>query len=161
MWQAFEIFLNNGKSYFFNFYKINNCQNAFQIFKVLIIFKKKIKKENKYNFLVIKNSAKYFKKMNFCKVNFSLIKKWMDGELSNFDYLCILNKYSGRTYQDMNQYPVFPWVLAEYKIPALNLEDRKIFRNLAFPVSIQSETKRRYIMQKYESENDSQVHFSN
>lgn len=80
--------------------------------------------------------------------------------MSNFDYLCILNKYSGRTYQDMNQYPVFPWVLAEYKTSSLNLEDKKFFRNLAFPVSIQSETKRKYIMQKYESENDNQVHFS-
>lgn len=37
MWQAFEIFLNNGKSYFFNFFKIKLCENAFKIFKVSLL----------------------------------------------------------------------------------------------------------------------------
>jgi len=25
-----------------------------------------------------------------------------------------INKYSGRTYNDINQYPIFPWVLTDY-----------------------------------------------
>ena len=37
--------------------------------------------------------------------------KWIKGEISNFDYLMIVNKYSGRTFNDLNQYPVFPWIL--------------------------------------------------
>lgn len=41
-------------------------------------------------------------------------KKWLKGELNNFQYLMILNRYSGRSHNDLSQYPVFPWVLSEY-----------------------------------------------
>jgi hypothetical protein len=33
----------------------------------------------------------------------------------------IVNKYSGRTFNDINQYPIFPWVLANYTSTELNL----------------------------------------
>lgn len=36
------------------------------------------------------------------------------GEISNFEYLMHLNTIAGRTYNDLMQYPVFPWVLADY-----------------------------------------------
>ena len=36
------------------------------------------------------------------------------GDISNFEYLMHLNTLAGRTYNDMMQYPVFPWVLADY-----------------------------------------------
>lgn len=35
-------------------------------------------------------------------------------EISNFDYLMYLNTLAGRSYNDYMQYPVFPWVLADY-----------------------------------------------
>jgi hypothetical protein len=34
---------------------------------------------------------------------------WCRGELSNYDYLMILNQHGGRSFQDLTQYPVFPW----------------------------------------------------
>lgn len=37
------------------------------------------------------------------------------GEISNFEYLMHLNTVAGRTYNDLMQYPVFPWVLADYQ----------------------------------------------
>lgn len=37
------------------------------------------------------------------------------GEISNFEYLMYLNTLAGRTYNDLMQYPVFPWILADYK----------------------------------------------
>lgn len=37
------------------------------------------------------------------------------GELSNFEYLMHLNTLAGRTYNDLMQYPIFPWVLADYQ----------------------------------------------
>ena len=39
---------------------------------------------------------------------------WVQGKLSNFEYLSLLNRYSGRSYHDITQYPVFPWILNEY-----------------------------------------------
>lgn len=41
-------------------------------------------------------------------------QKWMNGKLSNFEYLLFLNRISGRTFNDLSQYPVFPWILNEY-----------------------------------------------
>ena len=36
------------------------------------------------------------------------------GEITNFQYLMHLNTLAGRSYNDLMQYPVFPWVLADY-----------------------------------------------
>ncbi len=41
--------------------------------------------------------------------------------MSNFDYLMFLNFESGRSFQDFTQYPVFPWVLADYSSSELDL----------------------------------------
>lgn len=35
--------------------------------------------------------------------------------MSNFEYLMHLNTLAGRTYNDLMQYPVFPWILADYE----------------------------------------------
>ena len=41
-----------------------------------------------------------------------LAGRWARWELSSFDYLMQLNTLAGRTYNDLNQYPVFPWWVA-------------------------------------------------
>lgn len=41
----------------------------------------------------------------------SATKMWQHGEISNFEYLMHLNAAAGRSFQDLTQYPVFPWVL--------------------------------------------------
>jgi len=41
----------------------------------------------------------------------SLMKEWQDGDLSNFGYLHAVNSLSGRSLEDLSQYPVMPWVL--------------------------------------------------
>ena len=37
--------------------------------------------------------------------------KWRHGELSNFDYLLLLNQHAGRVPGDPNNHPIFPWVM--------------------------------------------------
>ena len=37
--------------------------------------------------------------------------KWRTGELSNFDYLMLLNQHAGRVLGDPNNHPIFPWVM--------------------------------------------------
>ena len=34
---------------------------------------------------------------------------WQKRKISNFEYLMQLNLYSGRSYNDITQYPIFPW----------------------------------------------------
>ena len=45
-----------------------------------------------------------------------------------------LNTLAGRTYNDLNQYPVLPWVLADYRADSLDLGDPTVYRDLAKPV---------------------------
>jgi len=33
-----------------------------------------------------------------------------------------INTYAGRTFNDLNQYPVFPWILSDYTSKNLELE---------------------------------------
>ena len=40
--------------------------------------------------------------------------RWQNGLISNYDYLFYLNTMADRSLNDLTQYPVFPWVLANY-----------------------------------------------
>ncbi|TRY90962.1 hypothetical protein DNTS_022194, partial [Danionella cerebrum] len=39
----------------------------------------------------------------------NMTQRWQRREISNFEYLMFLNTIAGRTYNDLNQYPIFPW----------------------------------------------------
>jgi hypothetical protein len=63
-----------------------------------------------------------------------LTQRWQKGQLTNFQYLMYLNTLAGRSYNDLTQYPVFPWVLVDYESEELNLQDPKVFRDLSKPM---------------------------
>ncbi|KAF2721092.1 beach-domain-containing protein [Polychaeton citri CBS 116435] len=65
-------------------------------------------------------------------------KKWVRGEMSNFQYLMLVNTMAGRTFNDLTQYPVFPWVIADYTSEELDLTDNKTFRDLSKPMGCQN-----------------------
>lgn len=44
----------------------------------------------------------------------SVTQRWIRGEMSNFQYLMHLNTLAGRSYNDLSQYPIFPWILSDY-----------------------------------------------
>ena len=69
----------------------------------------------------------------------SFSKRWQNGEITNFQYLMHLNTLAGRGYSDLTQYPVFPWVLADYESEELDLTDEKSFRKLDKPMGCQTE----------------------
>ncbi len=54
--------------------------------------------------------------------------------MSNFDYLMLLNSYAQRSFADLTQYPVFPWVITDFDSEVLDLNDRSIFRDLSKPI---------------------------
>jgi hypothetical protein len=68
----------------------------------------------------------------------SFSKRWQSGEISNFQYLMHLNTLAGRGYSDLTQYPVFPWVLADYESENLDLSNPKTFRRLDKPMGCQT-----------------------
>ena len=63
-----------------------------------------------------------------------LAARWQSRQISNFEYLMRLNTLAGRTYNDLNQYPVFPWVLRDYTSATLDLSDPATFRDLSKPM---------------------------
>ena len=54
--------------------------------------------------------------------------------MSNFEYLMRLNTAAGRTYNDLSQYPIMPWILRDYESKTLNLKDPSVYRDLSKPV---------------------------
>lgn len=44
-----------------------------------------------------------------------LTDDWVNCRISNFKYLIALNQLASRSYHDLSQYPVFPWVLTLQK----------------------------------------------
>ncbi|KPI87335.1 hypothetical protein ABL78_3576 [Leptomonas seymouri] len=81
----------------------------------------------------------------------SNLVRWATGALSNYEYLRFLNEVAGRTNRDLNQYPIFPWVLADYASATLDLEASSTFRNFGYPMGAQTEARRRIVAQLFEN----------
>jgi len=52
-----------------------------------------------------------------------------------------LNTISGRTYNDLAQYPVFPWVITDFESKTLDLNDPSVYRDLSKPCGAINEKK--------------------
>ncbi|KAL1984031.1 hypothetical protein VTN96DRAFT_9628 [Rasamsonia emersonii] len=78
-------------------------------------------------------------------------RKWVKGEMSNFHYLMLINTLAGRTFNDLTQYPVFPWVLADYTSDELDLTDPKSFRDLSKPMGCQTPEREAEFRERYKS----------
>ncbi|XP_038073345.1 neurobeachin-like protein 1 isoform X2 [Patiria miniata] len=84
----------------------------------------------------------------------TLTNKWVSREISNFDYLMQLNTIAGRTYNDLSQYPVFPWILCDYTSETLDLTDSKIYRDLSKPVGVVNPKNIEEVQSKFENFED-------
>ncbi|EFJ19512.1 hypothetical protein SELMODRAFT_110788, partial [Selaginella moellendorffii] len=82
---------------------------------------------------------------------------WRRRECSNFDYLMILNTLSGRSYNDLTQYPVFPWILSDYSSEALDLSSPSVYRDLAKPVGALDEKRFQVFEERYNNFTDPDI----
>ena len=80
----------------------------------------------------------------------ALTQAWETREISNFDYLMHLNTIAGRSYNDLGQYPVFPWIIADYVSTELKLRDPATYRDLRWPMGAQSEHQRQDVTSRYQ-----------
>ncbi|KAI8085818.1 uncharacterized protein B0P05DRAFT_466121 [Gilbertella persicaria] len=78
-----------------------------------------------------------------------LTQRWERREISNFQYLMYLNAIAGRSYNDLTQYPVFPWILADYRSEELDLENPQTFRDLTRPMGAQTAERRKEFSDRY------------
>ena len=125
--QALEIFLKNGKSYFFNLFSTKNLKLFYNTISKIKDYKRKFK--------IVEEPKNEFKELKFTE-------KWENGEINNSQYLLYLNKYSGRSYNDINQYPIFPWVTLNQdfsKEKEKLKENDIIYRNMKYFMFTQTE----------------------
>ena len=78
-------------------------------------------------------------------------RRWMKGEISNFHYLMLVNTMAGRTFNDLTQYPIFPWVLADYTSEELDLDNPRTFRDLTKPMGCQDPVRQAEFKDRYQS----------
>ena len=119
---ALEIYTTTNKTYYFNF-KYEKDRNT--------VLDEILKKLNEYVPIIddlkdaetivgYENGIIEKRKSGKVKKNIKLskkIKKWKNWEMTNFELLMWLNIFGNRSYNDISQYPVFPWILSNYEDP--------------------------------------------
>ncbi|KAG5519106.1 hypothetical protein PMAC_002193 [Pneumocystis sp. 'macacae'] len=165
-----ELFFNDGQNHLI----------TLSIKERELVYKKLCSKLNQINYPLSRNSIINDSLINIIKSQTSIsrfnshttdifdspqyfLKKWKNGEISNFHYLMIINTLSGRTYNDLTQYPIFPWVLADYSSEELDFTNPKSFRDFSKPMGAQNPTRRSKFEKRFKSlqeiENNSQPPF--
>ena len=127
---AFEIFTTTNKSFYFNF-KYEKDKESFlnDLIKKLPKTKTIINdmKKSKNNIIGYSFGDNQFHKIkskekenNIIELS-KIIKEWRKWRMNTFSFLMHLNLFSNRSYNDLTQYPVFPWILSKYSSP-INIE---------------------------------------
>ncbi|CAG5895757.1 protein FAN [Menidia menidia] len=79
----------------------------------------------------------------------SYMLQWQRGHLSNYQYLLHLNNLADRSCNDLSQYPVFPWVIADYTSTQLDLTNADTFRDLSKPVGALNKERLDRLLSRY------------
>ena len=139
------------KAIFFNLYKETICDNFFSNITEI----KNNERFKNCDFEIIDKPFEYFTKKKYTS-------KWLDKKISTLEYLLKINKFSGRTYNDLSQYLVLPWTLKDY----LNINDKNYIRNFSLPMAVQEKENLEIVKNNYDLENDKnksyfKCHYSN
>ena len=109
---AYEIFMKDNRSYFFNFFEKENREKFYDsLMKKINNRNKKLKEESKSNELYYKDNKISFSFIKDPKFHFEkkdIKSLYIKKEITNFQYLLLVNKFSTRTYNDTCQYLIFP-----------------------------------------------------
>ena len=174
MWQGLEIYLKDGRSYFFN------------------LLNESIYEKLKTNLLENDELKKLFHKKDYLTKHKLITKAWEENIISTYEYLLLINKYSSRSFNEPNQYYVYPWLLTklnnltyindnektlydekrkqstnsnkeknkiETEIDSKDFEIIKSLRDLKYPVSLQTENNRKLSIYRYCDDEDNTFRF--
>eukprot|EP00949_MAST-11_sp_MAST-11-sp1_P002446 g2446.t1 len=75
--------------------------------------------------------------------------KWQRREIDNYTYLSFLNSSADRSFHDLTQYPVFPWVLTNYTSAELDLSDENVYRDLSKPIGALNQSRLEMFLERY------------
>ena len=160
----------------FNFEIANNSPSSLKNENMIFIRNSNlfIEKEKNPNKNALKNLLFNNKgKKNYCKITDTkeildqALEKWSDGFLNTYSYIMFLNTLSGRTYNNLAQYPIYPWILKDYSSNEIDLNESNTYRDFMYPIYAQDDETRKALKMKYESFEDTEVkyhcgsHYSN
>ena len=133
---AMEIYTLDNKSYFFNFKTSTDLRNYLNQLLELIFYreiktedhkgKKVLGYEQMFNIYTDKKIKSYYIS--------NKVDEWQNFKISTLEYIMWLNIYSGRSFNDLTQYPVFPWIISNYTTNELDNEND--YRNMALPIGM-------------------------
>jgi len=120
-----EFFFDNGKNVLLNF---ANEEDSKQFY---------IKFTKLYERLM-KNKPPLFDPRNSIE---RITQDWCSRTISNFDYLLTLNSLGSRSFNNLSQYPVFPWILTNYG-QTLDLNSKEVYRDFKLSVGMMGKSSR-------------------
>lgn len=138
---ALELFMVDRSNFFFDFGSTEGRRNAYRA----IVQARPPHLNNVY--LATQRPEQLLKRTQ-------LMERWARWEISNFEYLMQLNTLAGRSYNDITQYPVFPWILSDYSSKNLDLADPSTYRDLSKPVGALNPDRLRKFQERYSSFDD-------
>ena len=136
-----EIYTNNNKVYFLNF-KTNKDLLSFtrdiinhsnEKFSFREIKAEDYKGKKLLGYELYKPNIKIKEISKEYYINSKMIK-WQTREISTMEYLMWLNIYAGRSFNDLTQYPVFPWLVINYE--KKEIDPKNDYRNLELPMGM-------------------------
>jgi factor associated with neutral sphingomyelinase activation len=87
------------------------------------------------------------------KYNTSL---WVNGHMSNYDYLLYLNTMGSRSFSDLSQYPIFPWIITNYEDEEeFDIGEAKNYRDLSKPIGALNPEKFETFYKNFKNRNNS------
>jgi WD repeat and FYVE domain-containing protein 3 len=150
---AMEIFSNDGRNYLLVFPR--KCRN--KIYERLIALTPDLNDNAQQSIAGQRRSINIEQNtgiLNALIGEKSVVQRWERGELTNFQYLMFLNTLAGRSYNDLMQYPVFPWILADYDSDELDLNSPLTFRDLSKPMGAQNSERLKQFEKRYQEWED-------
>ncbi|CAJ1949883.1 unnamed protein product [Sphenostylis stenocarpa] len=138
---ALEIFMVDRSNFFFDFGSREGRRNAYQA----IVHARPLYLNNIY--LATQRPGQLLKRTQ-------LMERWARWEISNFEYLMQLNTLAGRSYNDITQYPVFPWILSDYSSESLDLSNPYSYRDLSKPIGALNPDRLKKFQERYSSFDD-------
>ncbi|XP_061961570.1 BEACH domain-containing protein C2 [Populus nigra] len=138
---ALELFMVDRSNFFFDFGSTEARRNAYQA----VVQSRPPHLNNIY--LATQRPEQLLKRTQ-------LMERWARWEISNFEYLMQLNTLAGRSYNDITQYPVFPWVLSDYSSKSLDLSNASSYRDLSKPLGGLNPDRLKKFQERYSSFDD-------
>ena len=92
----------------------------------------------------------------------SIMKKWEHWDISTMSFLSIINNFAGRSFKDLTQYPVFPWVIKDYESNKLNSFNETNIRELNKPIgALGNENRLECFLQTYKESKELEIEAQN